>query len=431
MKRIFIFIAFILPLCALAQQSITLKDAIDLALKNNFDIQIAKNYAEIDKISNTYGVAGGLPSINASAGDNQTFTNIHQELSGGTVTDISNASGNNITAGVNATMPLFNGFKILATKERLNLLQKQSELELNQQIQNTIATVMLKYYDIVRQISYLKVIQNSFSVSQKRMEIITQKKNVGMANDADMMQAQIDLNNAEQTIKSQQIIIDQAKTDLLQILSVKQYYPFEVKDTIIIDKTLQLDSITRNLTENKLYQSFEQQIKINEQIVKEIAALRYPSIKLTTGYNYISNKNDAGLTLLNQAYGPSVGVTLQIPLYNGNAFKIQRDIAKYNVSNAQLQKENIFNLYSANAIKTFQSYSNTLQQLLAQQANYELSGKLLSLLLQKFQVSQTTILDLKAGQASFENAGYLLINLQYSAKVSEIELKRLTYRLSY
>jgi outer membrane protein len=72
---------------------------------------------------------------------------------------------------------------------------------------------------------------------------------------------------------------------------------------------------------------------------------------------------------------------------------------------------------------------DTLQQLNSQQTNYELSQKLVNIILQKFQLNQSTILDIKAAQSSFENAGYLLVNLQYAAKIAEIELKRLVYKL--
>ena len=37
--------------------------------------------------------------------------------------------------------------------------------------------------------------------------------------------------------------------------------------------------------------------------------------------------------------------------------------------------------------------------------------------------------NVKAAQSSFESTGYQLVNLKFSAKISEIELKRLMYQL--
>jgi len=429
MKRFLIFIAFIFPLLLNAQQHITLKNAIDAALKNNFDIQISRNVFEIGKTNNTFGMAGGLPTISASAGDNFSLNNGYQKYNTGTEVTSNNKQITNLNAGVNASMVLFNGFKITATKAKLNSLQRQSELQLNLQIQNTMAAVMLKYYDIVRQQCYLKIIQNSQDVSAKKLDIVNERSKVGMANNVDILQAQMDLNSSEQNLKLQQLVIDQAKTDLLLLMSSKKFDPISVNDTIIIDKSIKLDSILTFLKQNPQYLSAEQEIKINEQIVKEISAQRYPSLRINTGYDFSNIKNDASSIWINQNYGPSAGVSLIIPIYNGNAVRAERKAASFQLSNAKLEKESLLNTLTANAMKTYQSYSSLLQQIDSQQKNYELSKELVKTVMQNFKMNQATILDVKAAQTSFENAGYLLVNLQYAAKTNEISLKQLIYRL--
>lgn len=429
MKRIFLYMVCFLPLVGAAQPTITLKGAIDTTLTHSFDIQIAGNNFEISKINNTRGVAGALPSINANLSDNQSIINVNQKLNNGVQIKKPSATGNSLNSGVTAGIVLFNGFKIQATKKRLSQLQQQSELQLNIQIQNSIAAVMAKYYDIVRQLEYLKIIQRSLDVSEKKLDIVAERKNVGMANDADYLQALIDVNTAQQNLKNQELAVEQTKTDLLQIMSQKQYYPFSVNDSIVVDKSIVLSAITSYLSQNPQYLAAEQQIKINEQVVKEVSALRYPSLRFSTGYTANRTQNSAGLTLLNQSYGPTAGLSVQIPIYNGNAYKVQKQTAEFNVDNARLQQESLLNVLTADAVKTYQSYSSTLQLLDTQKNSNELSGKLIRVILQRFQVNQATILDVKAAQASYENTGYQLVNLNYAAKIAEIELKRLMYQL--
>jgi len=430
MKKFIMFFVLFLPFSVFAQQQIKLEMAVDAALKNNFDIQISRNYAEISKINNNYGVAGGLPSINAAAGDNASLSTTHLEYSDGSLTNINNAFGNNLNAEVSMSMVLFNGMKVYATKKRLSYLQEQGTLNLNQEIQNTIAAVMMKYYDIVRQERYLGIIMSILEFTQKRQEIVTAKKNVGLANDADLMQAQIDLNISEQDLNSQKLVVSQAKNDLLELMGAKQFEPFLITDsTIKVDTEIQIDSVFSFMKANYQYLSAEQQIKVSEQLVKEIRAQRYPSLKLNAAYNFTYNQNNKGYTLLNQNFGPYAGLNLQIPIFNGNTVRIQQKTAELNLNNARLQKESLLNHMTSSAINTYASYTNSISQLKSQQDNYELSEKLVNLVLQKFQVNQSTILDLKAAQQSFENTAYLLVNLQYQAKIAEIELKRLTCSL--
>jgi outer membrane protein TolC len=430
MTRIYLLLVLLLPLLAKAQVSITLKGAIDTTLKNSFDIQIAANSVMISKINNTAGVAGGLPSVNASVTDNQSITKVFQRLNSGVEIEKNSAAGNNLSSNITAGILLFNGFRVVATRARLDHLQKQNELQLNLLIQNSIASVMAKYYDIVRQLEYLKIIRTTLEVTQKELEIVTDRKNVGMANDADYLQALIDVNSVKQNLKSQELVVDQTKTELLQLMSNKKYYQFNISDSIVVDKSLQLNPILAFLEKNPQYLSAGQQVKISEQVVKEVSALRYPSLRLNTGANFNRNQSAAGLTLMNKNYGPFAGLSLQVPIYNGNTYKIQKETAHYNLNNAKLEQQNLLNTLTAEAVKTYQEYSTTLLQLNSQENSVELSGQLIKVVMERFKVNQATILEVKAAQASFENTGYQLVNLKYAAKIAEIELKRLLYQLA-
>lgn len=417
-----------MPFMANAQQ-LSLQNAIDTALKNNFDILIAKDNVTQNSIANNFGNAGGLPSLNITSSDVNTLNTIHQENSSGSDLDKSNVKGSTVAGAITASFPLFNGFKVLATKKQLEALQTQSELLLNAQIQNTMAAVMMKYFDIVRQEKYLNILNRSLDVSKEKMSIVTTRRNVGMANDADYLQAQIDESTVEQNIKSQQLIIDQSKTDLQQLMNAKSFYAFSLSDSIQVDKTIVLDSINSCLKQNPQYLSLDQQVTINETVVKQINAQRYPSFKINTSYNLSYINNEVGPVLVNQTTGPQLGFALQIPIYNGNQFKTQQKVALSKVNTAELQREKLLTTYTVNAYRTYLSYQNTLQQIAEQETNYERSGKLLQLVMLRFQSSMATMLDVKAAQLSFENAGYTLINLQFAAKSAEIELKRLIYKL--
>ena len=427
----FLLLVLIFPLAAQAQQLLTLRNAIDTALSNNFEIQIARNNVDIDRINNTFGNAGGLPYISATAGDNGSITTVNQKFSDGTESNISNKSENALNAGIAGGIVLFNGFRIIATKERLNRLQNQSEIQLNEQIQTIIANIMVTYFDIIRQQNYLKIIQNSLDVSRQKLEIINVRNSVGMADAVIMLQAQSDVNSAQQLLESQKLIIEQGKSDLLLQMNAKKQTSFSVTDTIIVDRAIQMDSINNFLNRNLQILIAEQQILINEQIVNEISALRYPSVKLNASYDFYQLNADKGSLQMNRNYGPAAGVTLQVPIFNGNIYKTQKDVAKIRVDNSKLEKENLSFLLSTQATKLYRTYSTTLQQIDAQQENFEMTKKLVDIVMRKFQVSQATILDVKAAQTSYENAAYLLVNLQYSAKLAEIELKKIMYNLQY
>src|SRR4051812_9914800 len=64
-----------------SQPMLQLQDAINIALRNSYDIQLAKNDVRINATNNYIGVAGGLPTVTSSAQDREQMTSLKQEYS--------------------------------------------------------------------------------------------------------------------------------------------------------------------------------------------------------------------------------------------------------------------------------------------------------------------------------------------------------------
>jgi outer membrane protein TolC len=192
-----------------------------------------------------------------------------------------------------------------------------------------------------------------------------------------------------------------------------------------------LEDVMNNIYRSPGVIAASMQVTINQLLEKETAAQRYPSVYVNSGYNYNRSQTTAGNVLLNQNSGPYIGLNLSVPIYNGSIYKRQQRVAEINTKNARLQQSILIRDNTSNAVKNYQAYQNSLQQLQTQRENYVLAKQLLDLVLLKFQLRVATIVDVKNAQQSFENVGFLLVNLSYSAKAAEIEMKRLTYQLSF
>lgn len=413
-----------------SSQELSLNDALSIALKNNLGIRIAHNAVDIAVINNSYGVAGGLPFVQGTATENQQLTSIKQQYSNPANNKSSNnARSNNISAGLGADELLYNGGRVVNAKKRLEATELQSRQLLDSRVQTLMYNVMLKYYDIVRQQSYAKTVEISIEASRQKLDIVKKQQRVGVANDANLFQSQVDLNTQIQNLQAQQLVVEQGKTDLLTLLTLKPDSVVLIRDTILVDVSMRLDSILAAVQQNADVQAAYQQITIDQYIEKEVGAQRYPALLLNAGYNFSHTVNAAGFSLLNQSYGPYIGLGLTIPIFNGNIYRKQQQVAGINVKIASLQRDTLLLGINSSAVKGWQAYRNNLQQLETAKENYDLSQKLLDLVLKRFQYKQATIVDVKNAQQSFENAGFLMINVSYAAKVSEIQLRRLANRL--
>ena len=76
MKRLFVLSVLFSSITASAQRMLTLDEAIAIALKNNFDIQLSKNDSMVAQLNNSYRNAAFYPTLNATTGI--TFNNNDQ-----------------------------------------------------------------------------------------------------------------------------------------------------------------------------------------------------------------------------------------------------------------------------------------------------------------------------------------------------------------
>ena len=430
MIRIVFFLCFALLSKEVVSQQLTLDTAISIALRNSPALMMYKNYVNIAGINNNYGIAGGLPLVQANTTATQQFTSIDQQYSDpANNKSSSNASSTNIAAGLASSVPVYAGGRIANEKHRLEVVESQSKQQYDSRAQTLIFNVMLKYYDIVRQQGYAKTLDASITASRQRLEIVKQQQSVGVANDAELFQSQVDLNTQIQSLIAQQLVIDQDKTDLLALMILNPDSTIVVKDTILVDHSIKLDSILNDAYQNPDIQAALEQIRINQYQEKEIGSYRYPSASANLGYNFSHTTNPQGFNILNQAYGPYVGFGLTIPIFNGGIYKRQQQIAGINVNTAQLQRDTLIQNIHSTAVKNYQAYLNNLKQLETAKQNYDLSGKLLNLVLMRFKLKVATIVEVTLAQQSFENAGFQLVNVSYAAKAAEIQLRRLANQL--
>jgi outer membrane protein len=430
MIRIIFFFGFAMITGEVVAQQLTLDTAIAIALRNSPGLKISRNNVDIAGISNTYGMAGGLPLVQGNLNATQQMTSLEQKYSNPLNNkSSSNANSTNLNSGVAASLPLYQGSRIVTEKKRLEVVESQSRLQYGSRAQNLIYSVMLKYYDIVRQQGYSRTLEASIRASRQKLEIVKQQQSVGLANDADLFQSQVDLNTQTQSLIAQDLVIQQARTDLLTLMILNPDSTVIVEDTIVVDKSIRLDSILSAAGQNPDIQSAYEQIRINQFLEREVGASRYPSVALNLGYNFSRTTNPQGFNILNQAYGPYLGLGVVVPIFNGGIYKRQEQIAGINVNTARLQKDTLMLNVQSTAVKNWQAYQNNLKQLETAKQNYDLSQKLLNLVLMRFQYKVATIVDVTLAQQSFESAGFQLVNVSYAAKAAEIQLRRLANAL--
>jgi len=411
----------------LAQRLITSDDAIAIAMKNNFDILIARNDADMAKINNTSGNAGMLPSVIVDGSDRYTLNNSLIKQSPDITIHNSNAGTNSINTGVQLNWTLYDGGKMFVTKNKLNEIEVLGEIQFREQVLQTAYNVVVAYYNVVKfqqqLVSYNKVI----SLNQERVTILQTSFYAGSSAKNSLLQAKIDLNVSKENAMTQQSAIIAAKRNLNQVLSLNiDSISYDVVDSIpLIYKPNQTELQSKIYTKNAGLLSIQKDIDIAKLSIKEIKATRLPQIDFNTGYSFQYSSNNFGTTLSNRTYGPHVGASISIPIYLGGNTSRQIANSEIQLQSAQFNLESnkiLVNTQLQNALTDFENQQNLLS---IEQENSLLVKENLDIALQRLRFGQTTALEVRQAQQSYEDSMTRLVNFKYNLKVAETKLRQL------
>lgn len=408
-----------------AQETLTLEQAIELALKNNYDILLARNEAEIADRNNTIGNAGMLPTINATLSDNYSLTNVKTEfLDPARNIDQRNADGNTINGAVALNWVLFDGLRMFATKGRLNQLEQIGQLQLRDQIQTTVAQVILAYYNVVGSKQQLIAIQEAIVIANERAKIAEAKFTVGSASKVDYLQAKVDANMQRSNQFSQRTAIQQRKAELNRLLVRPADTEFEVTDTILINLNPEL---TPADIEKKNFQLAiaARNIDVAKYAKKEAFSGFLPWLNASVGYGFNRSQSEAAFSLYNQNYGLQAGFQLNIPLFNGlNTIRLNK-IAGIQVQSASLIFENVKMQTNVAYYNQLRNFENAKEVLKLEEENVLLASENAKIALERFRLAQSTSLELREAQLSLVDAQTRVVNARLNAKYAETELMRL------
>jgi len=428
MKTVFIFFVILIFACIAspAQKLLTADSAAAIALKNNFDIRIARTTADISKRNNTAGNAGMLPEAGITATDAYSLGHVNQHYSDGTSATKANANSNSLSAGIALNWTLFDGGKMFVTKKKLNEIEALGEIQFRNQVMQTLYDVYAGYFNVVKQKEQLQAIREVIRFNQERVDLLQASFNAGLAPKTDLLQAKIDLNVYQENAISQLAVILAARRQLNQLLSRDPEEPFEVIDTIILDYHPDKKELAQKLfTTNPSVLSSQKQVEVARLGVNEFKALQLPSVNFSAGYDFLHSDNATGTVRMNDSYGPQVGATLSIPLYQAGNIRRQIAIAQLQLESARVTFESAKLQVNTQLQLALTEFDNQLQLLQIEKNNFALAKENLTISIQRLRLGQTTALEVRQAQESYQESLTRLTNFGYAAKVAEIRLKQL------
>ncbi len=256
MKRILLSIAIILfqGLITIAQDTLSLKEAITLALQNNYAISLARNSAKITDLSNSTGNAGMLPKLDLSGTQSTAKNNSHAEYFDGRIRDVPKAETNTKNASLQLSWTIFDGFNMFIQRDKLNELQQLSNIQLRGVIENTISQVCRAYYELVVEQKKLKLYQEALQISIQRKQFTKARLDLGNNSELAYLQATVDMNADSAKVIQQTATVKNSVSDLNLLLCRDLKTGIMVDDDITVTPALNYEDLWAKVDTQNLYE---------------------------------------------------------------------------------------------------------------------------------------------------------------------------------
>lgn len=414
-----------------AQDKLSLEQAVQLALENNYDIKLNKNDTEQAKNNVSKANAGMLPVITGNLSTNNTVSNTKQTLSNGTKQERNGAKNSNLVYGPVLNWKVFDGFQMFARYDKLKELESLSEANFKLAVQTTLADVMNNYFDLVQQQQQIRSLTGALEISRIRLRNSENRYKIGKAAKLEVLAASVDLNTDTTNLLRQIDQFRNTKIKLNELLARDLSSEFTVTDTIIMQNGLLLTQLENSASKlNPALQSAIINKRITEINLKEVKANRYPDINLNTGYNFNKSTSELGFARNSVGRGLNYGLTASINIFNGQLQKKAEKNAVLEIEYSQLQYEKLNQSVNSQIRTLFQTFQTNLQLVKLEYQNLEVARQNMNITLEKFRLGSVAPLEFREAQRNYISANTRYTNSQFEAKLAEVALLQLSGQLN-
>ena len=409
-------------------QEMTVEDAIRLGLKNNYDIQIARNEAEIASNNKGKGVANFLPVIDTNGDFRYDDTNEKT----GSPTSFGNSVTRTSSSAISLSWTLFDGFGMFADKNRYDELATSGMYQARNTIESTVVSVMRAFFNLVQQEQLLDVVLDTRDISRRRLEREEIRRDLGGASSTDLLNARVNFNNDEATLLDQQLAVTIARKELNIALAQDPSTPVAVKKEIVVPPLeLKLDDLLVLAEErNSVLLTAMHNKRVAEENVRIARSAFWPRLVLNGSYGYTDRSLfgeaiTAGADSSGARIESGVGLMLSFNLFNGNVDKINYQNARLEELNQDLSLRNIKNEIAGLVQERYTTFQKRLAKVRLEEENSVTARQNMQLQKERYAIGASDSLDFRDAQVKYAQAQVSLIVARFDARISLLEIQQL------
>ena len=354
-----------------AQQSLSLSEAVSLAAENNAGIKAAKLDVEKSREQKVIARSLLLPQVTASAQANHFFKRAPFFGFGSEGNEDKIPYGrfggeDQFSAGITAVQPLYNPIGIPSLQQS-KLRESESEFTLDQAKVNTLSSVKQVYLQVLVLKERINLQHESIRRNQRVLEDARSLYLQGKALRVDTLRAYTSVKNLEPGLLRLEAAVKTGLLELKTLVGLDSVSEITLTDSLFLPSPGSIPDETEAYeqakTNNPAYKNLKLLEAINDQQVDLANATRWPVLSLVGQYQLQSQTNNFEY---GNAYYPSssfVGVQVSVPLFNGFSTNAKVRQAKLAKEQTHLRSELSFNELRALAHQRVADSHESLERL--------------------------------------------------------------------
>lgn len=407
-----------------SQDVLTKAEAVQLALKKNFNIKIAENNIRIAEGNASKENLGYNPTVNVTAGANYNLDNVRAIFQDGRDNTLSFAPSNSESIAASANYVLFDGFNRQFNLERNQTSVSVSQLNARLALENILLQLFQAYYEIARlEVDYDNLVE-ILSISKDRLERAKFAFTYGTVTSLDVSNAEVDVNTDSIAILNQNLLLTNARNNLEFILNSRLSENFEVETNVIFATLIAKEDyidVLKATNVNLLLAASD--IALSEIDERLTMTSKLPTISLNADYGFNRSKNNPASFLDRvNSNGLTGGLSVNWAAFDGGRRKVQEQNAKINRLNQGLNYDLIYEQVLRDFENAWSDYRNRLvvwraleQNVITSRFNFERSEE-------KYRLRQITNIEFRQAQSNLINALTAQNRAKYDAKLSELQV---------
>jgi len=409
------------------QDLLSLEEAIQLGLENNYNIRIARNQEAIAVNSNNPGNAGFLPTFSITGDMSYTSNNIRQEFFNGEGNEGNNAGNFSTSSGAQLSWTAFDGFQMFAVRDRLNLEQRRSRTFTRSEMNDLVTQIQIAYFEAVRTRQRINIVNESIVLNQSLQTLAQAKLEIGTGTKLEVLQTTNAVNADSSTLLNLEDQLKTAKIGLNRLMGRQPDIGYSLPSEIPVTGLPKLEEMVRLAIEQN-YQL--QLLNVDEQIaltqIKEARSALYPTVDLFASYNYNYSRAEAGFLLSNVSFGPRVGMSVRYDLFPGR--NVKKDLANVELlrENIVLSKESVREDVVAQLSQLYQNYQALIELEQLEEKNLKTAQRNINLSRRLYQSGRATNFDVREAILEATRVRDRLSDVQFRKKITEIQLKSIS-----